>query len=230
MRMTVIAVFFVRKSRAVLRRSTPRDALPMPTQREHSNGSLPVRLLPRRRATEACLAQRRAGRGVGLPQHRALRIYSGRGPGAQSLAAHAASRRAGLWRPRLRQPGRAVAPVRGSGQASRALHRVALDVGDRDVSRDPRRHGSAALGIHEPRLLQHALPLGLWRAGGARGHRAQQGHAPAPDRPQAARLVLARRLQHAEHARPREGGGPRLHLRLLSRRPADAARHQARHR
>ncbi len=36
-----------------------------------------------------------------------------------------------------------------------------------------------------------------------------------------------RRLQHAEHARPRQGGRPRLLLRLLSRRPADAARHQA---
>ena len=78
------------------------------------------------------------------------------------VAAHAASRRAGLWRPRLRQPGRAVAHVRGARQAHDALHGLALDVGDRDVSRDPRGHGGAALGIHEPRLLQHALPLGLW--------------------------------------------------------------------
>ncbi len=37
-------------------------------------------------------------------------------------------------------------------------------------------------------------------------NRAQQGHAPAADRPQAARLVLARRLQHAQHARSREAG------------------------
>ena len=164
------------------------------------NGSLPVQLLPRRRTTEAFLAQRRAGRGLGLPKHRALRISSGRGAGAQSLAAHAASRRAGLWRPRLRQPRRPVAHVRGLGQAQRALHRVAVDVGDRNVSRDPGGHGGAALGVHEPRLLQHALPLGLQRAGGARGHRAQQGHAPPAHRPQAARLVLARHLQHA---RPR---------------------------
>ena len=46
---------------------------------------------------------------------------------------------------------------------SHPLHRLALDVGDRDVSRDPRGDGSAALGVHEPRLLQHALSLGLLR-------------------------------------------------------------------
>jgi hypothetical protein len=44
--------------------------------------------------------------------------------------------------------------------------------------------------------LQYALPLGLLARGGTRGDRAQQGDAPAPDRPQAARLVLARRVQH----------------------------------
>ena len=105
------------KACRLLRRRQPRDALAV--AKTEGSGMDPYRFgySPITERPKLSLAQGRAGRRLGLPQYRALRVPPGRGAGPQPLAAHAASRRAGLWRPRLRQPGRPVAHVRGARQA-----------------------------------------------------------------------------------------------------------------
>ena len=148
----------------------------------------------------------------GSAQYRALRNI----PKPSQLRNRAFIRRAGLWRARQRQ-------IRSG------MFREVLD------KRHVRCTVSLSMSVIEivpipqgPWALQATATSTRYHAGatrGGRGHRALQT-TPAAHRAQTARLVLASRLQHATPDAIE--GRPRLHLRLLSRRPADAdprARH-----
>ena len=110
-------------------------------------------------------------------------------PHRRSLAPHTAPGRARLRHPRLRQPGRAVAPVRGDGPLQRARHRLA----ERRAARISGHSGGlreAEVGLPRPRILQLTIflrPAGSGRAG---GHRRLRGYVPQAHGAPAPRLAL----------------------------------------
>ena len=136
-----------------------------------------------------------AGGVLGRAQHRALRVSAPARRRAQSLAAHAAARRAAVFAARVRQPRGVLAPAGSAGPVPDPLldhpqhRRAGAFPGHR------RGHARARLDVREPRLLQHPLHHDLLRGAGARVLPALPRDVQAPHRPRAEGPVGACRLE-----------------------------------
>ena len=180
------------------------------------SGGLPAHRGPARDQ----VAQRGPGRPLDLAQRRALRVHAGARRRSKSLAPDSISRRAAVFLPRLWQPRRVLADAGAAGQARHQVLRLPEHGRPGALPRDRRGHGAAGLRLHEPRHLQHPLPLYLRRGPGA-GVLPRHHRHPAPPHRQAAEgHAGARHLGQRQDPGPDGRGRAHLPHRLDARRPA----------